>query len=88
MTSQYDNAILVAVDEYWTEYCRPPTYRELMDLTGAPSTSVVQYVVEGLVRRGLLLKRGNGKGSTRTTVPLWVGAAVGDAADKRGVGGG
>jgi len=88
MASQYDGAVLAAVDEYWTEYCRPPTYRELMALTGAPSVSVIGYVVDGLVDQGRLLRRTNGRGSTRTIVPLWVGAAVGDAADRREVGDG
>ena len=88
MTSRYDGAILAAVDEYWTEYCRPPTLRELAALVGAPSPSVVRYAVDGLVDGGRLLRRGNGKGSTRTIVPLWVGAAVAEAADRREVGDG
>ena len=87
MTSRYDGAILAAVDEYWTEYCRPPTLRELAALVGAPSPSVVRYAVDGLVDRGRLLRRGNGKGA-RSIVPLWVGAAVGAAADRREVGDG
>ena len=88
MTSRYDEAVLAAVDEYWTEYCRPPTLRELAALVGAPSPSVVRYAVDGLVDRGRLLRRGNGPGTARSLVPLWVGDAVGEAADRREVGDG
>ena len=88
MTSRYDGAILAAVDEYWTEHCRPPTMRELMALTGITSTAVVRYAVDGLVEQGRLLRRRNGRGTARTLVPLWVGHAVGEAADRREAGDG
>jgi len=82
MSSRYDGAILAAVDEYWAEYCRPPTVREVMALAGVSSTAVVDRAVRGLVAQGRLLRRGNGSGA-RTMVPLWVGAAVGKASERR-----
>lgn len=83
MGSRYDGAILAAVDEYWAERCRPPTLREIMGLTGITSTATARHAVRGLVRRGELLHRGDGRGSSRGLVPLWVARAVGEAAEDR-----
>lgn len=87
MSSRYDAAILAAIDEYWAEYCRPPTLREVMAMAGISSTAVVSRAVRGLVAQGRLLRRGNGSGA-RSLVPLWAGAAVGAAAEERGMGDG
>jgi len=83
MSSRYDGPILAAVDEYWTENCRPPSLREIMALAGVPSLSTARYAVDGLVERGRLLRRRNGPGSSRTLVPLWVADAVGQASGGR-----
>lgn len=49
----YDDEIKLAVEAYWAAYDRRSvTMRELMDLTGAKSTSVVSGAVSRLSKRG------------------------------------
>lgn len=52
----YDDEIKLAVEAYWVAYDRRAvTMRELMDLTGATSTSVVSGAVARLSKRGEII---------------------------------
>ena len=44
--------VIRAVRQYETQYKRPPTIREIMDITGISSTSVVRYHLGIGVERG------------------------------------
>lgn len=78
----YRREALQAVNEFWKERYRPPTHREIRDLTSMTSTCTVSRALADLQEQGLIVISG-GKGKSRTPVPLWVKKAIQDAAEAR-----
>lgn len=73
--------IQIELNQYWADYFRPPTMRELMELCDLSSTSVVKYHLDILAREGLIDLRKGSRGAT----PLWVVDAIFDAANNRSI---
>src|SRR5258708_5222873 len=61
--------ILDAIEEYWREYGRPPTIREIGSAVGVRATSHVAHHVNVLVQEGLLV-RDRGSRGLRSTRPV------------------
>ena len=74
----YRRNVLQAINEFWGEYYRPPTVREIMDLAGLRSTSTTSRVISELHEEGLIAMPGGG-GKSRMPVPPWVKNAIQNA---------
>ena len=64
MAGKYEAKVKSVVDKFWIENKFPPTLRDIMGMTGIPSTSVCRYVVRNI--NGIRIAR-NGR-----VIPLWV----------------
>ena len=62
--------VLRTIVDYWREYGRPPTIREIMDIHGFASTNSVMCHVKPLQRNGYLVESANGKAKFGQLVPV------------------
>lgn len=72
--------IEAAINEYYAEHAYPPTYRELMALTGVNSTSQVGRIVNELAAQGKVTTKPH---ASRCYAPMWGVRAVQEAAEVR-----
>ena len=63
--------VLAAVDDHWRTEYRPPTIREIMNMVGVNSSSVVAKVLRELASTDQLHMSGQ-DGDARRAVPLWI----------------
>ena len=62
-----DNAVMRYLCQYWQQHGRSPSYRELVQGAGLPSTQSVQGILERLQSKGLVRWT---PGQARSIVPV------------------
>jgi SOS-response transcriptional repressor LexA len=68
------------INEFWMEFLRAPTLREIIEHTDITSTSVAAKNLNDLYERGLLLRLIKPKGAATPYLPIWVHRALQRAA--------
>ena len=65
------NKVLYALNTHWRRHHMAPSMRELADVVGCNSTSVMKAALVELEAAGLIERRGE-KGTARSYIPSWV----------------
>lgn len=77
--------ILDHINDYWRQHSRPPSVRDICDVSGISSPNGVHSHLMALIQKGQLLPI-PASGMSRSIIPLWVVKAIKDAPKERQAG--